>query len=272
VKRFVFGSSLALVLLVGGLARAQDGAKKPDTATPPPAKGTEKAAPAAGTEKPAAPAPASTGPALRVNIDLGSELDGVKPARNDFLYFVWERLTFFGIRAEVLKPVGDPKLDRYVEGKAARWQAQQPDAPRASIVIVGNAPTTYADAQFYGQGQSHTFTGRVDVEVKDADGGVLATIGYTHNWGRLPADKTKSQTQQEYEQMVYTTAVLALLSRPEIRAGVPEAKQAELTAWIADQKKKLKKPLEGTSLEKGELATILDNLPASGAPAAPAKE
>jgi hypothetical protein len=259
VKRFVCATSLAIVLLAGGLACAQDGAKKPDAPpTPPPAK---------GTETPAAPAAATT---VRVSLDLASQLDGVAPARNDFLYFVWERLTFFGLRAEVVKPIGEPKLDRYVEGKATKWATQQPDAPPASIVIVGAAPADYADAQFYGQGQSHTFNGRVDVELKGADGGSIARIGFTHNWGRQPKDKTKSQTQQEYEQMVYTTVVLALLSRPELQAGVPEAKKAELATWIAEQKKKLKKPLEGTSLENGELAGVLNGLPTPATP--PAKE
>lgn len=258
MKRFVCATSLASLLLASSVACAQDGAKKPD-APPPPAKGTE------------APAPApAAGTTLRVSLDLSSQLDGVAPARNDFLYFVWERLTFFGIRAEVVKPIGEPKLDRYVEGKAAKWAAQQPDAPPASLVIVGAAPADYADAQFYGQGQSHTFNGRLDVELKGADGASIARIGFTHNWGRLPKDKTKSQTQQEYEQMVYTTAVLAILSRPELQAGVPEAKKAELATWIADQKKKLKKPLEGTSLENGELAGVLNGLPTPATP--PAKE
>lgn len=257
MKALVLGSSLSILLLAGSLACAQDGAKNPPP-TPPPAKGTEAPAPA--------PAAAT---ALRVSLDLSSQLDGVAPARNDFLYFVWERLTFFGLRAEVVKPIGDPKLDRYVEGKAARWATQQPDAPAATLAIVGAAPADYADAQFYGQGQSHTFNGRVDVELKSGEASV-ARIGFTHNWGRQPKDKTKSQTQQEYEQMVYTTVVLALLSRPELQAGVPEAKKAELATWIADQKKKLKKPLEGTSLESGELAGVLNGLPTPATP--PAKE
>lgn len=212
----------------------------------------------------AAPAtpPAPPGPApLRVSIALTSQMDGQASPKNVFLYYLWERLTFFGLRAECTTPVGDERLDRFVQAKAAKWEREQPGAAPASLQIVGSAGATYSNAEFFGQTQAHSFKGAVDVALKAADGTEVCRVAFEHSWGQLPQNKTRAQTQQEYDQMTHTAVVLALLSRPEVQAGVPAAKKAELAAFITQQRQRLLQPLEANAMSDCALAQLLKALP-----------
>jgi hypothetical protein len=212
-------------------------------------------------------APAARANALRVSVDLSSTVDGEAEASNTFQYYVFERLSAFGIRCDSLKPIGQERLDTWINGKVAKWDQREPGAPPASLTISGSAGCGYKNAEFFGQAQAHNFDGRVDVSLKDAAGTVLATVGFAHSWGRLPQKYTRSQVQQEYNDMVFTGVVLALLHQPAVWNGVPEAKRAELRTWIDQQKTRLLTPLEA-NMRECELARLIRGLalPADEAP------
>jgi hypothetical protein len=221
-------------------------------------------APKTDTPRPAGPA----GPTLRVSLDLASTVDGEAEVVNGLQYFVFERLAAFGIRVDSLRPAGQEKFDGWMTRKAERWAQQAPDAPPASLAISGTSACTYDNAQFFGQGQAHNFKGNVNVEVKDAAGAPVAQVAFEHSWGRLPSKFTKQQTLAEYQQMIATAVALALLSRPELQAGVPESKKADLAAWITEQKEKVLKPLR-ENMAECQLAKLVEGLPTPGeAPAA----
>lgn len=211
-------------------------------------------------EAPPASQPAANAPTLRVSLDLASSVDGEAEAVNGFQYFVFERLAAFGIRVDSLRPAGHERFDGWMSRKVEKWEKQAPGAAPATLAISGTSGCTYDNAQFFGQGQAHNFKGNVNVELKDAAGATLAQIAFEHSWGRLPSKYTKAQTLQEYQQMVSTAVVLALLARPELQAGVPEAKKAELAAYLAEQKEKMLKPLR-ENMSECQLAKLLEAIP-----------
>lgn len=211
--------------------------------------------------------PAAAAPTLRVSLDLSSQVDGEAEAVNGLQYFVFERLANFGIRVDSQRPAGQERFDNWMNKKIARWEQQAPDAAPAALAISGTSGCTYDNAQFFGQGQAHNFKGRVDVEVKDAAGARVAAIAFEHSWGRLPARFTRSQTLQEYNQMISMAVALALLATPELQAGVPEAKKAELAAYITEQKEKLLKPLR-ENMAECQLAKLVESLPSGAEPPA----
>jgi hypothetical protein len=209
---------------------------------------------------PATNPPAASGPTLRVSLDLASQVDGEAEPVNGLQYFVFERLANFGLRVDSRRPAGQERFDTWMNKKVARWEEQAPDAAPATLAISGSSGCTYDNAPFFGQAQAHNFKGRVNVELKDAAGATVAAIAFDHSWGRLPSKFTRSQTLQEYHQMVSTAVVLALLSRPEIQAGVPEGKKGELATYITEQKEKLLKPLR-ENMAECELAKLVEGLP-----------
>lgn len=215
---------------------------------------------------PDAPAPARS-PALRVSVDLASSVDGAPEAANTFQYYVFERLSAFGIRCDSLKPIGQERLDSWISGKVAKWEQREPGAAPASLSVSGSAGCEYKNAEFFGQAQAHNFDGRVDVSLKDAAGAEIARIGFAHSWGRLPQRTTRTQVNQEYNDMVFTGVVLALLHQPAVWNGVPEAKRAELRTWIDAQKQRILSPLEA-NMKDCELARLIRGLaiPADEAP------
>lgn len=222
----------------------------------------------ADDQPPAAP-PAQAGPhALRLTLDLSSSIDGAPESSNTFQYYVFERLSNFGIRVDSLRPIGQERLDTWVNGKVARWDQREPGAPPASLTVSGSAGCKYENAQFFGQAQAHNFHGRVDVLLKDAAGAEVARIGFEHSWGRLPQRHTRSQVQQEYNDMVFTGVVLALLHQPAVWSGISAAKQAELRTWADEQKRRLLTPLE-SNMRECELAVLLRGLELPAAAEAP---
>lgn len=228
--------ALAVVLaLVPGLVSAQE------TPTPP--------------AQPAAP----TAHALRVTLDLTSQIDGAPEPANTFQYHLFERLTAFGIRVDSAKPVGQERLDGWMQRRIAKWEQQEPGAPPATLTISGTAGCTYSNSEFFGQAQAHNFKGRVDVSLKDAAGTELHRVALDHEWGRLPQRHTKSQVNQEYNQMVFNGVLIALLHRPELWSGIPEGKRAEARAWIEEQKERILSPLEANQANC-PLVTMLKGL------------
>lgn len=213
-------------------------------------------------ETPTTPTPAEPAArALRVALNLTSQVDGEPERANTFQYYLFERLSHFGLRVDSLAPVGQERLDAWVQRKSATWEKREPGAPAATLVISGTAGCTYANAEFFGQAQAHNFKGRVDVTLEDAAGTELFRVAFEHEWGRLPTRHTRSQVQQEYNDMVFTGALLALLHRPEVLAGVPQGKRAEVQTWIEEQKRRLLTPLE-TNQADSPLARLLQGLEA----------
>lgn len=242
-RSLLAASTFGVVLaLAPGLVTAQD---TPDA----PAPATEPAAPASF--------------ALRVTLDLSSQVDNEPEPANTFQYYLFERLSHFGVRVDSLKPVGQERFDTWIQRRVARWEKQEPGAPAASLAISGSAGCTYKNAEFFGQGQAHNFQGRVDVSLKDASGAELAQVSFEHSWGRLPTRHTRSQVLQEYNDMVFTGVLLALLHQPQVWSGIPEAKREELRTWTEQQKARLLGPLEA-NMADCELAALLKGLQAPG--------
>lgn len=212
---------------------------------------------------PAQPPQPAAAHALRVALDLTSQVDGEPEPANTFQYYLFERLSHFGIRVDSLEPVGQERLDAWMQRKTAGWDKKEPGAPAASLAISGAAGCTYSNSEFFGQGQAHNFQGRVDVALKDAAGTELFRVSFEHSWGRLPTRYTRSQVQQEYNDMVFTGVLLALLHRPELWNGVPEGKREELRTWVEQQKQRLLGPLE-TNMADCQLATLLKGLQPPG--------
>ncbi|MBX3471311.1 MAG: hypothetical protein KF878_30960 [Planctomycetes bacterium] len=205
---------------------------------------------------PAAPAKPR---ALRLSLDLTSQIDGEPEPSNTFQYYLFERLSHFGIRVDSLRPCGAERLDGWIQRRAARWEKDEPDAPPATLALTGAAGCKYDDAQFFGQTQAHSFKGTVDVRLKNAAGTELFRVAFDHEWGQLPQRATKAQVQQTYNDMVFTGVLLALLHRPEVVAGVPEGKRAELRTFIDAQKQRLLGPLK-ERLPDCQLVTLLEGL------------
>lgn len=207
---------------------------------------------------PAAPAKPA---ALRIAIDVTAKSGGEPDAKNLFAYVLWERLNAFGLRVEVAKPVGDEKLDAYIQKKAARWEKEQPDAPPASLTIAGGVDVAYDDAAFFGQAQAHSFKGRAEVDLKRGSE-QLHRVALPLDYGRGTASGlTKQQVRDQYNNMLFTGVVLAILSRPEVQAGIPEEKKAEAATFIAERKASVLKSLEGAGLKECDLAKLLRELP-----------
>lgn len=210
---------------------------------------------------PAPPPQAAPGP-LRVAIDVASKSGAEVDAKNLFAYFLWERLNAFGVRVEVAKPVGDEKLDAYVQKKAARWEKDQPDAAPASLTITGGVEVTYDDAAFFGQAQAHTFKGGASVQLRKAGGEQLHEVKVSLDFGRGTASGlTKQQVRDQYNNMLFTGVVLAILTRPEVQAGIPEGKRGEAATFVAERKASVLKSLEGAGLKECDLAKLLRELP-----------
>lgn len=234
-------SRLALLALGIALVLAPGLVVAQDTPTPP--------------AEPAAPSSF----ALRTTLDLTSQVDGEPEQVNTFQYYVFERLTHFGVRVDSLKPVGQEKMDGWIQRQAARWESKEPGAPAAALAISGSAGCTYSNSEFFGQGQAHCFQGRVDVALKDAAGAELFRVSFEHSWGRLPNRYTRSQVLKEYNDMVFTGVLLALFHRPEIYGRVPEDKRPALRTWIEQQKARILEPLEA-NMGDSQLATLLKGL------------
>lgn len=226
--------------------------------------GPGPATPAPVTTAPAAPAPDQAAP-LRISLDLGCDVEGTAESPDTFQYYVWERLNNFGLRVDSTRPIGG-EFDRFVQRRAERWTKDQPAQGPATLLLSGRSACDYANAEFFGQAQAHTFRGRVDVELKDAAGARVAQVGFAHEWGRLPQNYTKARTRKEYHQMVHGAVVLWLLSQPQVLAGVPEAKRAELQTFITETKALILHPLEEAQ-DECEVRTLLQGLPAAPATA-----
>jgi hypothetical protein len=207
---------------------------------------------------PDAPKPAATG-TLRVSVKIESSVDKSAEAVQGIQYNTWERLTHFGIRVDSLLPVGHPKLDPYVAGKAKAWEEKEPNAAPASLVIEGSQACEYNDANFFGQGQAHNYKGKLTVTVKTPEGETLATFDWEHTWGRLPTNYTKSQVQKEYMDMLATSLVLGLLKLEQVRSRVPADKKGDLEKWEAKERKRIFEPLK-SNMSESPLAKFLKTL------------
>lgn len=211
---------------------------------------------------PSAPPPQTP---LRVAIDVTSKSGGEADAKNLFAYFLWERLNAFGVRVEVARPVGDERLDAYIQKKAARWEKEQPNAAPASLTITGGVDVAYDDAQFFGQAQAHSFKGRAEVDLKRGSGEQVHRVAVPHDFGRGTASGlTKQQVRDQYNNMLFTGVVLAILTRPEVQAGIPEGKKAEAATFVTERKASVLKSLEGAGLKDCDLAKLLRDLPEPG--------
>lgn len=241
IRRLVLVPALAIALAT--CAHAQD---------PPPPQGTPT------PEQPgAAPATRAT---TRVSVDLSSTVDNAPEPANTFQYFVVERLhTIAKMRVDSLRPVGTEALDGWIQRQTARWEQREPNAAPATVSVSGSAACAYDNAQFFGQGQAHNFRGKVDVVVRDAAGVEITRVAFEHSWGRLPARYTRSQTQQEYNQMVFTAVVMQILVHPTVWAMIPEGKRADAAAWITEQKGRLLEPLQ-QNMADCPLAQLLNSL------------
>ncbi|MCO5307659.1 MAG: hypothetical protein M9906_17160, partial [Microthrixaceae bacterium] len=186
-------------------------------------------------------------------------IDGEPEPGNTFQYYLFERLTHFGLRVDSLRPCGQERLDGWIQRRVARWEKDEPDAPPATLAVSGSAACKYDDAQFFGQTQAHSFKGSVDVRLKDAAGTELFRVAFDHEWGQLPQRFTRAQVQQTYNDMVFTGVLLALLHRPEVFAGVPEAKRAGLREFVEQQKQRLLGPLK-ERIPDCQLVTLLEGL------------
>jgi hypothetical protein len=245
------------VVLAPALVEAQQPPSPPPTPAPAPAPGGQ------------APADQPASYALRVGVDLASMVDNEPEATNGFQYLVVARLSAYGLRVDSNRPVGDARYDGWIQRKTARWEKVEPNAPPAQLTISGSAGCTYDNAEFFGQGQAHNYKGKVDVSVKDASGTEVAHIALEHTWGRLPQQHTKSQTLQEYDDMLFTGVVLALLHQPAILAGIPQDKRAELDTWTQQQKERLLAPLQASNMGDCQLAVLLNGLPTPAGQGAP---
>lgn len=215
----------------------------------------------------AAPAQEAAPPrALRIAVDLSSQVEGAAEQPNSLHYYVWERLHHFGVRADSRRPVGDARYDGYIAKMDQKWAQREPEAPAATLVVSGAASCEYATAEFFGQPQAHNFSGRIEVALKDEAGAALATIAYGHSWGRLPGRYTKSQTLREYQDMVATTLVIAILSHERVRAGLAADKRAAAKTWCDEQRARILKPLE-ENMGDCDIAKLLRGLAEADAPA-----
>jgi hypothetical protein len=234
----------AILIALGCLAAAQD----PPQGTPP------------QPQQPGQPAQPAAPASARVSVDLTSTVDGNPEPANTFQYFVVERLHTIGkMRVDSLRPVGTEALDGWIQRQTARWEQKEPNAAPATMAITGSATCAYNNAQFFGQGQAHNFQGTIDVTVRDAAGVEITRVAFAHSWGRLPARYTRSQTQQEYNQMVFTAVVMQILCHPTVWATIPEAKRADAATWINEQKTRLLEPLQ-QNMAGCELAKLLNSL------------
>lgn len=204
-------------------------------------------------------AQAAAGAPLRVAIRLQSNVDEEPEKLNSFQYYVWERCHSFGLRADSLLPVNSPKMDDYIAKATKGWEAKQPDAPPASLVIEGVAACSYNNSEFFGQGQAHNYKGKLTVTVKDGAGNVIHTFDWEHSWGRLPTNYTKSQVLREYNDMLFTSLILGLFHIEQVRAGVPADKQAELKKWEEKQRERILGPLK-ENMSDCQLARFLQAL------------
>ena len=192
-------------------------------------------------DKPAEPA---AGAPLRVAIRLQSQVDGEPEKLNSLQYYVWERCHSFGLRADSVLPINHPKMDDYIAKATRGWESKQPDAAPASLIVEGVAACSYNNSEFFGQGQAHNYKGKLTVTVKDAAGNLIHTFDWEHSWGRLPTNYTKSQVLKEYNDMLFTSLILGLFHLEQVRAGVPQDKQAELKKWEEKHRERILAPLK----------------------------
>jgi dsDNA-binding SOS-regulon protein len=207
------------------------------------------------------PSLASAQDTLRVTLDVSESLDGSAARMNTFQYYAFRQLHTFGLRVDSLAEVNNSRCDDWIASRTARWAEQDGDtSPPATLSLRGQATAEYDNAEFYGQSQAHNFKGSARVTLADADGSVLAEFVFNHEWGRLPARYTKSQTQQEFNDVLFTTVLIGILTHESVAAGIPEDKQEDLATWIVEQRDRVLRALEGNNMEESEIAEYLRGL------------
>ncbi|MCA8920842.1 MAG: hypothetical protein KDD82_03470 [Planctomycetes bacterium] len=204
--------------------------------------------------KPAAP------PALRIGVKVTNSIDGTPEKVNHVQWFVWRQLHLFGARVDSLIPTQNAKTEQYIESINKTWAEKEPDAPPAAFIIEGSASSNYDNSEFFGQGQAHNFKGTLSLQVKTAEGEVLASFEWKHSWGRLPANYTQKQTLQEYTDMLWSTALIGVLNVPQIRERIPASKAKEVDTWIEKNIKRISEPLVKQNMADCDLQKFLESL------------
>lgn len=202
--------------------------------------------------------------ALRVGVKLTNSIDGEPEKVNHVQWFVWRQLHLFGIRVDSLLPTQNAKTESYIEQTNKKWEELEPEAAPAAFIVEGSASSNYDNSEFFGQGQAHNFKGEIKVEVKSAEGEVLATFNWKHSWGRLPANYTKKQTRQEYTDMLWTSVLIGVLKVPAIREKIHPSKHKEVDKWISKNIKRISEPLTKQNMEDCDIQKFFDSLQDDG--------
>lgn len=217
--------------------------------------------------------PAPTKPAvLRVSLDGEQTVDGQALDKNTIQAFAYTELHKFGLRVDSQRKTGLPPFEKWLKSTKAFWDKKLPGAPAASLTITARQQANYNGAKFYGETQAHVFKGGVEAEIKDAEGKTVASFSYGFQWGKavrrkMPdgsvENRTKSKVQRDFDEIVQKTLVVGLLTKPAIRAGVPEKKRAQLDKYLKKTRDYLLGILDKSTeaAKKGELATFLRGLP-----------
>ena len=160
--------------------------------------------------KPAAP------PALRIGVKVTNSIDGTPEKVNHVQWFVWRQLHLFGARVDSLIPTQNAKTEQYIESINKTWAEKEPDAPPAAFIIEGSASSNYDNSEFFGQGQAHNFKGTLSLQVKTAEGEVLASFEWKHSWGRLPKNATQAEVAEAFFLDVDQALVAWVFGFPEV--------------------------------------------------------
>ncbi|MEZ6188796.1 MAG: hypothetical protein R3F62_27810 [Planctomycetota bacterium] len=218
---------------------------------------------AAGVSSAQEQKPAGAHP-LRIGVKVTNSIDGSPEKVNHVQWFMWRQLHLFGIRVDSLLPTQNAKTESYIESINKTWAEKDPDAPPADYIVEGSASSDYDNSEFFGQGQAHNFKGTISVQVKNAAGEVVASFEWKHSWGRLPANYTQKQTRQEYTDMLWSSVMIGVLSVPEIRERIPEAKAKEVETWVQKNIERIREPLLKQNMEDCDVQKFLESLAPEG--------
>ncbi len=219
----------ALALLIPTAALAQDGKPAP-------------------TSKPAKPKFDWT-TTLRISADAEATLDGKKQKPNAFQYYLWERLNHFRLRVDAVKPIGQPKMDKYIARVTRWWEKNSPSKNHpAKLKLIASQQTKYDASKFYGEAQAHNFKGTIKAQLQSVDGDVIATWSVEHSWGKLiRSGMSKSQVNGLFNQMVHKALAMKILSHDAIKTKLSAKNKAKLNTWLKAEKAKLMKILDGST-------------------------
>jgi hypothetical protein len=193
--------------------------------------------------------PGATGP--RVLLGVGTRVE-CEAAPRDLQRTIYEGLRRFGLRVDCLAPFRDAAFDAAARAES---EAADPEAPVA-LRITGQADASYADSAFYGQPLAHNFHGQADVLLADGAGAPLRRVSFAHSWGRLRQTRSLEATLADWEDAVHTTVLVGLLTHPAVREAVPEARLAELEAWVESERTRVLGRLE-RSIPESEVVAAL---------------